>query len=175
MSAKTVLILGLATAMAGCTSIADVPTERVGETQLRFANGLPAGTAQLLRGANQISLSVSVSGMEPGAHGFHLHAVGRCEGPDFTSAEGHLNPYGKNHGSLSAGGSHLGDLPNLTVAANGTATADVVIGGDRETVLEQIFDKDGTAIIVHAKADDYRTNPSGDAGARVACGVMRES
>ena len=151
-----------------------MPSEKVGEAELRFANGLPAGTAQLRRGAEQVTLSVAVTGMSPGAHGFHLHTVGRCDAPGFTSAEGHLNPRGRNHGSLSDGGSHLGDLPNIAVSSNGSGTANVVVGGQRDAVLDEIFDADGTAVIVHADPDDYRTDPSGNAGARIACGVLRE-
>ena len=159
--------------LTGCTSIADMPNNQVGMAELRFANGLPAGNVQLLRTSEQLSVSVDVTGMTPGAHGFHLHTTGRCDGPDFTTAGGHLNPGDNSHGTMSAGGSHLGDLPNLQVGSRGTASADLVVSRQAGSALSDIFDADGTAVIVHANADDYRTDPSGNAGARIACGVLR--
>ena len=174
MAKRTLTVIALFATLSGCVSMADAPTETVGSSELRFANGLPAGNAKLLRGPEQLSLTISVAGLEPGPHGFHLHTVGRCEAPNFTSAGGHLNPYNRDHGTLSDGGSHLGDLPNLTISSSGSGTAEVVIGGRRDVVLDEIFDDDGTAIIIHENADDYRTDPSGNAGPRIACGVLRE-
>lgn len=161
-------------ALTGCTTAADVPMTALGETTLLFANGSPAGTARLMRDGGGLSIAVSVTGMTPGAHGYHMHTVGRCEAPAFESAGGHLNPDNRKHGTLAAGGAHLGDLPNLQVGSDGTARATEIVAGG-EAALASIFDSDGTAVIVHAQPDDYRTDPSGNSGARVACGVLRRT
>ncbi|WP_375291644.1 superoxide dismutase family protein [Qipengyuania sp.] len=165
--------LGAASALGACTTMADVPTERVGQATLSYANGMPAGTAQLMRSGEGLSMAVAVTGMSPGTHAFHLHTTGKCEGPDFTSAGGHLNPYDKKHGTLDPMGPHLGDMQNLEVNSSGAATATVDIPGERAGALQEIFDADGTAVVIHAGADDYRTDPSGAAGSRIACGIMR--
>ena len=162
-------------ALGGCASIADLPEERVGQAALRLANGIPVGTLQLLKRGDVVSYAVVLTGLEPGSHGFHLHTAGKCVGPDFTSAGGHLNPGGNSHGSMSDGGQHLGDLPNLEVGENRSASSRGDLMGPASDVLASIFDEDGTAVVVHAKPDDYRTDPSGDAGSRIACGVIEAS
>lgn len=162
-----------AAALAGCSTLADLPTEHLGQAQLSYANGLPAGTAQLLWNGQTVSLAIAATGLEPGEHGFHLHTTGRCETPGFTSAGGHLNPAGREHGAQNPKGAHFGDLPNLSVGASRSASTEVDLPGSRETVLASIFDADGTAVVIHAGADDYRSDPAGDAGSRVACGVLK--
>ena len=109
-----------------------------------------------------------------GEHGLHFHAVGTCEGPDFKSAGGHLNPEGHQHGMLNPMGSHLGDLPNFIADAQGHAQLQIALDQLPDKLLPHLFDADGTAIVVHAAADDYRTDPSGNSGARIACGVLRK-
>lgn len=165
-------LLTSAMLLAGCASVGAIPARPVGQARLSFANGLPAGTVQFLADGDSVSARVSVTGLAPGQHGFHLHTVGKCEAPDFLSAGPHLNPAGKAHGTMASGGAHLGDMPNLQVGANGTATATVVLAGPRDTTLAAIFDADGTAVVIHADPDDYRTDPSGNAGKRIACGVV---
>lgn len=160
-------------ALAGCTTVDALPTDRVGEARLTFANGLPAGTVQLLSNGTTVSVAAAAVGLPAGEHGFHLHAIGQCEAPDFKGAGGHLNPGQATHGSLSSGGKHLGDMPNLTVSANRTGSTEVTLEGDARAVLEDIFDADGTAVVIHADPDDYRSDPAGNAGARIACGVLR--
>ena len=162
-----------ALSLGACSTLADLPTERLGQARLSFANGLPAGTAQLLSDGTTVSVAVAVSGLEPGPHGFHIHAIGKCEAPSFTSAGGHLNPAGREHGSQNPSGQHLGDLPNLVVGSNGTATAEVDLEGSPADVARAIFDGDGAAVMIHAGPDDYRSDPAGDAGPRVACGVLK--
>ena len=164
-----------AAGMTGCTTTEAVPTVRVGQATLSFANGLSAGTAQLYSDGVGLRLAVAATGLAPGAHGYHLHTVGKCEGPDFTSAGGHLNPANHKHGSLAPGGPHLGDLPNLAVGSSGSGASTEAIPGNRDAVLADIFDADGTAVVIHADPDDYRTDPSGNAGKRLACGVMKRS
>lgn len=173
MKASLPLASFAALALAGCTTVDALPTERVGSAELTLANGVPAGTVQLLSNGQTVTVAAAVVGLSQGEHGFHLHTTGACKAPDFKSAGGHLNPGDATHGSMSAGGKHLGDMPNLTVGANGTGSAEVELDGAASTVLAQIFDADGTAVVIHAGPDDYRTDPAGDAGARVACGVLK--
>lgn len=162
-------------ALTACGTTAVVPDEKFASARLDSATGAPVGTARLLIGGESVALEVSVSGLEAGPKGFHLHTTGRCTAPDFRSAGGHLNPLGVVHGILSADGGHLGDLPNLEVGTNGAATTTVDIVGSRDEVLEHLFDEDGTAIVIHAGPDDYSTDPAGAAGPRVACGVLSAS
>lgn len=162
-------------ALVGCSTLETIPTERVGDVRLSFANGLPAGTGQLVSDGRTLSLAIAMTGLEPGEHGFHLHTAGKCTAPDFQSAGGHLNPAGREHGSLNPQGKHLGDLPNLVIGASRSASTEVDLGADTRELRETLFDDDGTALVVHAAADDYRSDPAGDAGSRVACGVLRQS
>jgi superoxide dismutase, Cu-Zn family len=166
------LVTIAALSLAGCDTIGSIPTERIGSARLTLSNGVPAGTAQLLGSGDTVSLTLAVTGLTPGKHGFHLHTTGLCDRPDFTSAGGHLNPAGAGHGLDDDDGSHLGDLPNLVVSGSGTATTTVELRGSRAYVLDALFDNDGTAVIIHADPDDGKTDPSGNAGARVACGVL---
>ena len=174
---NTALALAAITALTltGCESLGDIPTERLGSASFQLSNGIPAGTAQLFGNGDTVSLTVAVTGIAPGEHGFHLHTTGSCTRPDFTSAGGHLNPTGEGHGLEDNDGSHLGDLPNLMVASNGSATTTVALRGTRSDVLNALFDADGTAIVIHADPDDGTSEPSGNAGSRVACAVLKAS
>lgn len=172
MTARILATIAAVTALTGCMSFGDAPTGRAGQATLYYANGAPAGSVQLLESGNRLRVTAAVAGAPEGVHGFHLHQTGSCERPAFTSAGGHLNPAGKNHGTLDPDGAHLGDLPNLIVSSDGTGTIDTMLGGGRDDALAAIFDADGTAVVLHAGADDYSTDPSGDAGSRIACGVV---
>lgn len=167
--AATVLFCSILTA---CASVRDLPTKRVASATLRQGNGLPAGTAVLTAASDRLTLSLALVGLPAGSKGMHLHMVGRCDAPDFVSAGGHLNPAGRKHGTDNPAGSHLGDLPNIVVNANGTAAASAQLTGSRAELEASLFDADGTAIVVHAGPDDYKTDPSGNSGARIACGVL---
>ena len=158
-------------ALVGCTTAGQVPLDAVGGARLSFANGSPAGTATLLSDAQGLRIVVNASGLAPGAHGFHLHTTGRCEAPGFASAGGHLNPDSRKHGTLATAGAHLGDLPNLEIGASGSGRGTEAVSGGRGA-LGAIFDGDGTAVVIHAQPDDYRSDPTGNAGDRVACGVL---
>lgn len=164
--------LPLAAILAGCQTVDEQPTARLGQATLQLANGLPAGTAQLIASGDEINISIAAVGLSPGVHGVHLHTTGACEAPNFESAGGHLNPHNREHGSANPAGSHLGDLPNLTAGSGGAGTVSATLQGTREDVLARLFDSDGTAVVVHASADDYRTDPSGNSGERIACGVL---
>jgi Cu-Zn family superoxide dismutase len=125
-----------------------------------------------MRGEGGVTLAIMVGGLAPGSYGAHIHAVGRCEGPAFTSAGPHWNPAMRQHGRLNPQGTHAGDLPNLVVAADGSGslTAPVTAPLDGEGGL---FDADGAAVVVHAMADDERTDPTGNSGARILCAVLQ--
>jgi len=129
------------------------------------ADGSRAGAVSLTEGTGVAWLSIDASGLPPGLHGIHLHAVGRCEPPDFASAGPHWNPGKHQHGLENPQGPHLGDLPNVTVAADGTLKTMVQVPAG-------LVDEDGTALVIHAGADDNRTDPSGNSGARIACAAF---
>jgi len=137
------------------------------------AAGKPAGSATVTGSGDAHVLELKLSGIPAGEHGMHLHMVGSCELPDFTSAGSHLNPHNKQHGRDNPQGSHLGDLPNITAGPDGTATVSVPLNAPQADLEKFLFDADGTAIVVHATADDYRTDPTGNSGGRIACGVLK--
>ena len=145
-----------------------------GPAELKTPDGGNAGMVTLSEDAKGVTVKVEVAGLQPGPHGLHLHAVGRCEGPKFESAGPHWNPTGRLHGSQNPQGPHLGDIPNLVVGADGRGSVEYVIPGARlEDGDRRLLDADGAALVIHATADDYRTDPSGNSGARIACGVLR--
>jgi Cu-Zn family superoxide dismutase len=141
--------------------------------EIRKADGSLAARAMIWPGGTGVEVRVQAAGLPAGRYGVHLHGVGRCEGPAFASAGAHWNPTGRRHGTLNPAGHHLGDLPNLEVDANGDGRLEFTIAGASMSGAEGIFDADGTALVIHAAADDYRTDPSGNSGARIACGVFR--
>jgi Cu-Zn family superoxide dismutase len=109
----------------------------------------------------------------PGTHGIHLHMTGTCDAP-FTTAGAHWNPTARQHGLQNAAGPHLGDLPNIEVGADSSANVQVSATGGTLRGADGLLDADGAAIIVHATADDNKTDPSGNSGARIACGVVKQ-
>jgi superoxide dismutase, Cu-Zn family len=137
--------------------------------------GQKIGTAKILATTSGVKIEVEVSQLPPGVHGVHIHNVGKCEGPDFASAGPHLNPYTKKHGKDNPEGPHAGDLLNIEVKADGRAKATLhdtmVTLGDGPNSL---FHDGGTAIVIHAKEDDYKTDPAGNSGPRIACGVIEK-
>ena len=139
------------------------------------AQGQKIGTAKILPAKKGVKIEVSVSQLPPGQHGIHIHTVGKCEGPAFTTAGGHLNPDTKKHGKDNPEGPHAGDLLMIDVKADGTAKATLldtmVTLGDGANSL---FHEGGTAIMIHEKEDDYKTDPTGNSGGRIACGVIQK-
>lgn len=141
---------------------------------LKDAGGKEVGSVNLTQTPHGVLINLSVKGLAAGEHAFHVHAVGKCE-PPFTSAGGHFNPTNKKHGMLAAEGYHAGDMPNLHVPQSGDLTVEVV---NASITLEKgkpnsVFDADGSAIVIHAGSDDYKTDPTGEAGGRIACGVIQ--
>ena len=137
------------------------------------SDGTALGSVTLSENAGGASMTVNASGMPAGVHGIHLHEKGLCDGPKFASAGAHWNPASKQHGRDNPQGAHLGDLANLTVGADGTATTTIPLAGVMmASGANMLADADGTSLVVHAKADDYKTDPSGDSGDRIACAVV---
>ncbi len=141
--------------------------------QLQDGAGKNVGTAVLSPVATGVKISLNVSGLTPGEHGIHIHQTAKCEGPDFKSAGGHFNPAGKHHGLLNPEGPHAGDIPNFTVGANGKSKATVIAANvTLSDGPNSVFTNGGTALVIHAKADDGKTDPSGASGDRLVCGVI---
>ena len=141
---------------------------------LKDAKGNSVGMAMVtpVKGGG-VSIDLDVHGLTPGEHAIHFHAVPKCEGPDFTSAGGHFNPAGKKHGMQNPEGAHAGDMMNFTVDAKGNAKTtiankNVTMGAEPNS----LYTAGGTALMIHAAADDMKTDPSGNAGARIACGAI---
>jgi superoxide dismutase, Cu-Zn family len=141
----------------------------IGSATLRDAQGIERGSATVNDAGNgNLKLTVAVTGVTAGARGIHIHAVGQCDAPGFTSAGGHWNPAARQHGRDNPAGAHAGDLPNIAVGADGRGALTAMTPGTRDALM----DADGAAIIIHAAADDYRTDPSGNSGTRQLCGVF---
>lgn len=146
-----------------------------GKAVLKNAEGKDVGAATFTPTKGGVKVQVRVANLSPGKHGIHVHAIAKCEPPDFQSAGGHFNPLGKKHGLHNPEGAHAGDMPNLTVGKNGKAKATFTAKG--ATLREgegSLFGPEGTALVIHADPDDGKTDPAGNAGARIACGVIEK-
>lgn len=135
--------------------------------------GNEVGEVKFAEGDDGVLISINLTNVPDGKHGFHIHTVGKCEQPTFESAGAHFNPTNKQHGIDNPEGPHAGDLPNLN-AENGEVISELVA---KSITLEKgmansIFDADGSAIVLHESVDDYKTDPAGNSGARIACGVI---
>ena len=142
---------------------------------LSDAKGSSIGTAKLSPDAAGVRIALAVTGLTPGEHAIHVHATPQCDAPAFTSAGGHFNPEQKQHGLNNPEGPHAGDMPNFTVDAAGRSSATVVARGvTLDNGPHSVFTGSGTALVIHEKADDMKSDPAGNAGARIACGVIRK-
>ena len=154
-------------ALAGCAAV-DVPIAAP-PVALLNSSGQPIGSVTPAQTSGGVSLAISANGLPHGLHGVHVHAVGRCDGPGFESAGAHWNPAAKKHGLQNPQGAHAGDLPNITASSGGIARDIVVLAA---ASLADLADADGSALVIHAQADDYLTDPSGNSGGRIACAVL---
>lgn len=144
----------------------DVP---VANASLVSTSGAVLGTVRVFSEPTGVLLRIDASGLPAGVHGVHVHAVGRCDAPKFTTAGPHWNPTNKKHGHRNPAGFHKGDLGNLGVGANGKLVAGLLVPG---ATLDSLRDADGAALVLHASADDEVTDPSGNSGDRIACAVV---
>ena len=147
----------------------DAAAASVATASLKTSEGADAGTATVSANADGLVLSLRVTGLPPGPHGAHVHTTGKCDAPTFETAGGHWNPADKKHGLENPAGQHAGDMPNLVVAADGAGTLEYTLKGG---TAEGLLGADGAAMVIHANADDQKTDPSGDSGGRIACGVF---
>ena len=169
-AAMVVLLLGATWAMPGAAQ-----ERKTATAGIQDGKGQSVGQAKFTATTGGVQMSVTVENLSAGVHAIHIHEAGKCDAPGFTTAGGHFNPANKQHGMQNPAGHHAGDLPNLTVGANGKGTfkatiQDVTLAGDGATSL---FHAGGTSVVIHAVADDMKTDPAGNAGARIACGVIQ--
>ncbi len=164
------LVMGISMAFAAAKE------RQTAKAELKDAQGKAVGTARLTQLKNGVRISLQVTGLPAGTHAFHIHNVGQCEAPDFKSAGPHFNPEGKKHGLKNPEGPHAGDMPNFTVSAKGKGKTSYL---DTRVTLGQgansLFHEGGTALVIHEKADDDMTDPAGNAGNRIACGVIEKA
>ena len=139
---------------------------------LNDAKGDEVGKATLTSTPSGLLISLDLTAVPAGEHAFHIHAVGKCEPPDFKSAGGHFNPDETKHGLMNPEGPHAGDMPNLHVPADGKLQIEVLNPTVTLSAESALLDEDGAAIVIHAVADDYKSYPAGNAGDRIACGVV---
>jgi len=172
------VMMGLAAAYASAqapASQAPAAAAPAAKATLKDAQGKTLGEATLRDSPAGVLVKLDLQGVPPGTHAFHIHTVGKCDAPDFMTAGGHFNPTTMKHGLLASGGPHAGDMPNVFVPADGKLSVEVL---DANVILaagaKSVFDADGSALMLHATADDYTSDPAGNAGARLACGVVTQ-
>jgi Cu-Zn family superoxide dismutase len=164
---RKILALSLPLAFSGCYTTGE--PEGGPQFALVGPSGQVLGQVRMWETPGGVTFRIGAAGLPHGIHGIHVHGVGRCEGPAFASAGPHWNPAGHKHGFNNPAGPHAGDLPNVTVSANGVLAEAVTLPGASFATL---LDADGAALVIHARADDYVTDPSGNSGDRIACGVI---
>ncbi len=161
-------------AVALCAAPALPAAAQSASAPLKSTEGKEVGSVNLTQTPHGVLINISVKGLPPGEKAFHIHAVGKCETP-FESAGPHFNPGNKKHGMMAAEGAHAGDMPNLHIPQSGDLTVEVM---NTAITLEKgkpnsVLDNDGSALVIHAKSDDYKSDPAGEAGGRIVCGVIQ--
>jgi len=147
--------------------------QQTATVELKDAQGQTIGTATLAPAATGVIIALDLKGLTPGEHALHVHLTPKCEGPAFTSAGGHFNPANKMHGMKNPNGPHAGDMSNFTVTGDGAAKTTITAPGVTLAAgPNSVFANGGTALVIHARADDMMTDPAGNAGDPVACGVI---
>lgn len=139
---------------------------------LQLADGKSAGTATATQVAGALQITLNLEALPAGPRGVHVHMIGQCDAPEFTTAGSHWNPTGAQHGLENPQGQHAGDMPNLEVGTDGRGSLTYTLKGG---TIDGLLDADGSALVVHAGPDDQKTDPSGDSGGRIACGVFQAS
>ena len=170
-----VMVLAAGAMLAGCQrDRADVgeatPGGATAVAAMRTSAGADAGRATATEVAGGLRFTLDARAIPPGTHGAHIHLAGRCDAPGFETAGAHWNPTATQHGTQNPRGPHTGDLPNLIVGTDGRGTLGVTVPG---ATMAGLLDADGATMMVHAAADDLRTDPSGNSGGRIACGVFQ--
>lgn len=170
-------IMASVAALAGCATD-DMAGEsgaaiRSAEATLLSAAGEPRGAVTVTETAGGLRYSIAATGLPAGPHGAHVHMIGRCDAPDFTTAGGHWNPTNREHGRENPQGQHAGDLPNLIIGTDGRGSLEITTPGTLAGSGAALLDADSAAFVIHASADDLRSDPSGNSGARIACGVFQ--
>jgi Cu-Zn family superoxide dismutase len=168
---------GLALMFVACSTVALAQSPDTAKAELKDAAGKSVGVANLVETPHGVLMHVKLTGVPAGTHAFHVHATGKCEAPSaaaqFTSAGGHFNPDAKQHGMLNAMGMHAGDMVDIEVPADGNLTFDVLNAAvTLKSGANSLFKDGGTALMIHGGVDDYKSDPAGNAGPRIACGVV---
>ena len=175
VTAMLVLAATLTAMLAASAASAHKSSLGQATARIMDANGATVGEAKLVQKGDGIRVRVRVEDLEPGKHGIHIHSVGACDPATFASAGPHFNPESRRHGLLNPAGAHAGDLPNLVVRESGVGVLRTTT--ERASLLpgpKSLFDADGSALVIHAAEDDQTTDPTGNSGSRVACGVIEK-